>query len=204
MTHLIVAAPSCGFELSALQCSLAKCKFSLNLTHLGVPSLKMLNPRRQNFLNDTRARRESRISLSLDAGLSYYFGPLVREIDEELAEFCLRTRKWYATELDQPRPEFWINKGQINFLIDFIDDRLWGIDRGRDTLPTNSNITRHKFADGRNVGKYLDARFRCDTQGAEFADLYVPDRCDERVEHDLNMTAEQIGQRWPSTTVRHV
>src|SRR5262249_35570304 len=124
------------------------------------------------------------------------FGPLVGFISHDLAELRGRPRQWRATQFGEPRLQRWILERVIDRLVQFLNHLGWRTLRRTHAEPGACLVAGNRFGNGRHVWESIGTRLRRDRKRAQSAGANVLDGCRQIVEHDLHLTAYQIGQCW--------
>jgi hypothetical protein len=64
-------------------------------------------------------------------------------------------------------------------------------------------VARHKIADRRDIGQGLYPSGGRHSQGAQPAGPDLLDRGNREIEHDLDLSADEVGDRWPASAIVH-
>src|SRR6202030_895842 len=100
------------------------------------------------------SRRETDRLFRLDVGGLDHLGPFLGIADKVLFELRRRAGERDAAEFADPRAERRIGEGGVDLLVEAVDDIGRRLFRRADTEPNRRIVTRQKFSDARQVGKY--------------------------------------------------
>src|ERR1051326_6709447 len=133
-----------------------------------------------------------------------YLAPLLGFVADELAEIGWRAGKYRAAECGNLRFDIRIGESFIDRSVQRVhdlDQRALGC---AEAEPGAGLIAWQEFAYGRDVRQLLKTRCLSDRQGAELAGFDQLDRRGNVVEHDLHLSAEQVGERGGRAAIWHV
>src|SRR5262245_7302271 len=135
-------------------------------------------------------------SVRLDVEGPDEFAPLLRFVGDELAKVGWRVCEHVATQVRKPSLQFGIGEARIDLLVEFVDD-LGGRVLGRaDAEPSACLVARDEFAHRRDIRQRGRAIRRGHRQRAQLAGTDMFDRGGHIVEQDLNLSTDEIGDRW--------
>ena len=120
------------------------------------------------------------------------------------AEISRRARIRHAPQRRVPRSHIRIGQARINLRVELLDDLDWRALRRAEATRCAGLVTRHEFANGRQLGERPGA---CGRRHREGPQLTSPDISDGRrckVEHHLHLTADQVSERRRGASIRHV
>ena len=140
-----------------------------------------------------KRKRELPRSVRLCARELDYFGPLLGFFRDALSVLARRQRKHLAAKLGKACLDCRVGEGGIDLPVERVDDFGRRVLRRADTGPRVRLETRHEVAQCGDVGKPLPARRGGHRQRAQPAG---PDMFDGRghvVEHDMHLSANEIG-----------
>src|SRR5262249_13113053 len=143
-------------------------------------------------------------SVCLDAGELDYLAPLLRLVGNEPSKVSGREREHIATEFSKSRLKLRISKACIDLRVELFDDLgRHGLRRAH-AEPRARLVARNELTQGRDVRQYARAGRGRDSERAQPTSVDILDRSDSAGEHDLHLSNEQIVERRPATTIRHV
>src|SRR5262245_28998930 len=104
----------------------------------------------------------------------------------------------------EPPLDLRISERGVDLAIEQIDDFRRSVGRRANSGPAAPHITWHRLTDGRDIRQDLRARRGRDRKRTNPAGPYVLNRRGQVVEHDLNLTAHEVGQRRHRAAVWHM
>src|SRR5262245_56221626 len=132
------------------------------------------------------------------------FCPLFSFFDDQPAEIGGRASEHRTSKIGKPGLDLGIGEGSVELLVELVDDLGRCVLRCADAIPCASFEAWHGIADGWNVWERLQPPHRSHGERAQLARPDVFDRRRHGGEHDLHLSAEQIGECGPRAAIRYV
>jgi hypothetical protein len=130
--------------------------------------------------------------------------PLLGLLDDTCSELGRRAGHLDDAELVEPRLHLRIGKAGVDLAVEPVDDLRRRIPGRADAVERARLVARQEIAQRRNLGECRDARRGGHRQRPQLARPYVSERARRRVEHELHLSADQIGERLRDAAIRHV
>src|SRR5215813_6973517 len=131
-------------------------------------------------------------------------GPFLSFLIDELGELGGRSCICLITQVGDPRFHFGIGKTHVDLLVQQFDQFSGRVPWRANAMPSTRLVARQKFPNRWNVRQQLRAVDRRHCQRPQSASPDVLDRIDDRIENDLYLSANQIGQVLWRTAIWHM
>jgi hypothetical protein len=115
-----------------------------------------------------------------------------------------RAREHRPAQVSNPRLDLGIGESGIDLLVELVDHFCRRSSRCTDAIPRARLEARHKLSHGRNVRECLGSCYARHSQRAQLACSDWLDHARRRKEHDLHLSADEIGQGGRPAAIGHI
>src|SRR5712675_2942407 len=139
-----------------------------------------------------------------DVGSPDHLAPLLGFVGKKLSELGRRARENRAAKVGNARLDLGIAESRVDLPIELVDNLRRNVLWRADTEQRNRLITRHEFADGRNIRQHFRPRRGGDRQSPQLAGSQILNRSSHPYKANLHVSGEQVSQCGSGAAIRNV